>query len=218
MYIIFISVTDAPKERLDKLRICTLHFSDDLICDYTKRRILKEFAIPNVNLPIEIHEEPCCNDNNPTEFAISNINAAIEINTEPNNSTNKNLTVQITENVRCESNLLPIHEEVTVAEEIGRKEAITNPTQIMKKNIRNMKKLLHKKKKYIHLQRKKIKELRHKNKWEDLTDDLPKMQKIFMEIVLKNLHCAPEVCFLCILMIILKLYIFCYIVHKSNYF
>lgn len=93
MYIIFISVTDAPKERLDKLRICTLHFSDDLICDYTKRRILKEFAIPNVNLPIEIHEEPCCNNNNPTEFAISNINAAIEINIEPNNSTNKNLTV-----------------------------------------------------------------------------------------------------------------------------
>lgn len=205
MYIIFISVTDAPKERLDKLRICTLHFSDDLICDYTKRRILKEFAIPNVNLPIEI--EPCCN-NNPTEFAISHINATIEINTEPNNSINENLTVQITENVRCESNLLPIHEEVIVAEEIRRREPTTHPIQIMKKNIRNMKKLLHKKKKYIHLQRKKIKELRHKNKWEDLSDDLPKMQKIFMEMVFKNLHCAPEVCFLCILMIILKLYIF----------
>ncbi|XP_039305458.1 uncharacterized protein LOC120357831 [Solenopsis invicta] len=184
-----IDLINASKKRLDKLRICTLHFSDDLICDYTKRRILKEFAIPNTNLSLEINEEPCNNNNNLEEFAVSNTNATIEID-EPCNS---NYNVQITENVRCESNLMPIDE--VAEEETQRKEPTTQyPKQLIKKNIRNMQKLLHKKKKYIHLQRKKIKQLRHKNKWENLTADLSNTQRIFMEMIIKNLHCAPEVC------------------------
>lgn len=85
---------------MDKLRICTLHFSDDLICDYTKRRILKEIAVPNINIPNinisvintpdinvpEIHEQPCC-------------------------SYKENPNVQIAKNVGCKSNLIPIFEE-----------------------------------------------------------------------------------------------------------
>lgn len=201
MYIIFTSVTDAPKERLDKLRICTLHFSDDLICDYTKRRILKEIAVPNINIPNinilvinnpdnnvpEIHEQPCC-------------------------SYEENPNVQIAKNVGCESNLIPIFGEV---EEIQEEEKNYNTIEetreirgekrnysamsyqsIMKNKLRKMQKQLYKKRKYIHLQRKKMKELCNKNKWEDLMKDLTNTQRIFMEIILKNLHCAPEVCYL----------------------
>ncbi|XP_071577584.1 uncharacterized protein [Temnothorax nylanderi] len=193
-----IDLIDAPKQRLDKLRICTLHFSDDLICDYTKRRILKEIAVPNINIPNiniavintpdinvpEIHKQPCCNyEENPN--------------------------VQIAKNVGCESNLIPIFEET---EEIQEEEINYNPIEetreirgekrnysamksyknVMKKKLRKMQKQLYKKRKYIQLQRKKMKELCNKNKWEDLIKDLASTQRIFMEIILKNLHRAPE--------------------------
>ncbi|XP_077279142.1 uncharacterized protein LOC143906761 isoform X1 [Temnothorax americanus] len=186
-----IDLIDAPKQRLDKLRICTLHFSDDLICDYTKRRILKEIAVPNINIAAidtdinvpEIHEQPCCNyEENPN--------------------------VQIAKNVGCESNLIPILEET---EEIQEEEisntiketreiqgekrnysAMKSFENIMKKKLRKTQKQLYKKRKYIQLQRKKMKELCNKNKWEDLMKDVTSTQKIFMEIILKNLHCKPE--------------------------
>ncbi|XP_077279144.1 uncharacterized protein LOC143906761 isoform X3 [Temnothorax americanus] len=187
-----IDLIDAPKQRLDKLRICTLHFSDDLICDYTKRRILKEIAVPNINIAAidtdinvpEIHEQPCCNyEENPN--------------------------VQIAKNVGCESNLIPILEET---EEIQEEEisntiketreiqgekrnysAMKSFENIMKKKLRKTQKQLYKKRKYIQLQRKKMKELCNKNKWEDLMKDVTSTQKIFMEIILKNLHCKPEI-------------------------
>lgn len=201
MYKICTFVTDAPKQRLDKLRICTLHFSDDLICDYTKRRILKEIAVPNINIP--------------------NINIAVvntpDINVpdiqQPCCSYEENPNVQIAKNVGCESNLIPIFEE---REEIQEEEincntieetreirgekrnysAIKSSENIMKKKLRRLQKQLYKKRKYIQLQRKKTKELCNENKWEDLMKDVTSTQRIFMEMILNNLHCKPEVCHL----------------------
>ncbi|XP_025155719.1 THAP domain-containing protein 1-like [Harpegnathos saltator] len=45
------------REILDKLRICTIHFSDDSIYNYTQRRILKSNAIPSLYLPSEINDD-----------------------------------------------------------------------------------------------------------------------------------------------------------------
>lgn len=140
---------------------------------------------PDINVP-EIHEQPYC-------------------------SYKENPNVQIAKNVGCKSNLIPIFEEPEeIQEEINyntieetretrgekRNYSAMSYENIKKEKLRKMQKQLYKKRKYIQLQRKKIKELCNKNKWEDVMKDLTSTQRIFMEIILKNLHCAPEVYYL----------------------
>lgn len=52
-----IFVIGVDKQTLDKLRICSEHFSEDMVLTYTSRRVLKDCARPVLNLPVDILEE-----------------------------------------------------------------------------------------------------------------------------------------------------------------
>lgn len=143
----------------------------------TKRRILKPDAIPSINLVTEIET------NLETETNVNDIN--IDINTNDITSycaTTSNISNIAMENVQCIPNSIPI---------LNKDEEKT--TQL-RRTIRGLKKSLSKKKKIIkkHTREKKI--LRRGNKWNNITKDLTKSQKIFFDIIEKNLKRAPEVC------------------------
>lgn len=159
----------------------------------TKRRILKPDAIPSINLVTETESNQIVTENNvipeietnlETETNVNDIN--IDINTNDITSycaTTSNISNIAMENVQCIPNSIPILY----------KDEQEKTTQL-RRTIRGLKKSLSKKKKIIkkHTREKKI--LRRGNKWNNITKDLTKSQKIFFDIIEKNLKRAPEVC------------------------
>lgn len=158
----------------------------------TKRRILKPDAIPSINLVTETESNqivtenviPEIETNLETETNVNDIN--IDINTNDITSycaTTSNISNIAMENVQCIPNSIPILN----------KDEQEKTTQL-RRTIRGFKKSLSKKKKIIkkHTREKKI--LRRGNKWNNITKDLTKSQKIFFDIIEKNLKRAPEVC------------------------
>lgn len=186
-------VIGAPSKTLNKLRICTLHFTDDMICSYTQKRVLKDNAFPTINVP--------------TYVSVIDQSKA-STSTEPTH-------VVSAENISCESDLLQCpreeetvrEEETTRAEEIIQEKENTEENVLqtrratvrpatLSKEIRNLKKLLHKKKKHIKMQGARIRELRRDNKWDEIIKDAGNIQKVFFDMIKNNLYCAPQVCFL----------------------
>lgn len=156
----------------------------------TKRRILKPDAIPSINLVTEIESNqivtenviPEIETNLETETNVNDINIDITTN-DITSYTTSNISNIAMENVQCIPNSIPILN----------KDEQEKTTQL-RRTIRGIKKSLSKKKKIIkkHTREKKI--LRRGNKWNNITKDLTKSQKIFFDIIEKNLKRAPEVC------------------------
>lgn len=156
----------------------------------TKRRILKPDAIPSINLVTETESNEIVTENVIPEIETNletetNVNdITIDINTNDITSycaTTSNISNIAMENVQCIPNSIPI---------LNKDEKTTQ----LRRTIRGLKKSLSKKKKIIkkHTREKKI--LRRGNKWNNITKDLTKSQKIFFDIIEKNLKRAPEVC------------------------
>ncbi|XP_025157200.1 THAP domain-containing protein 1-like [Harpegnathos saltator] len=94
------------RERLDKLRICTIHFSDDSIYNYTQRRILKSNAIPSLYLPSEINDD----SEEPRIIMNTSFIPNVECNVPTKNDTNVTycnfIDNNLTENNVIDSNLI----------------------------------------------------------------------------------------------------------------
>ncbi|XP_032676150.1 uncharacterized protein LOC116846447 [Odontomachus brunneus] len=172
-WLIAIHKTDligAPKETLAKLRICTEHFSEDMVLPYGRSRRLTDNAVPNLNLPLDIVEH--VNDN-----VVVNVNFDEHVN--------------LVENVPDNSDFVPL--PIVMGEEDIRPERRDH--RMLRRKLRTQQKMLHKKKRIIYNQRQEINRLRRGNKWEDATKDMSTIQKIFLEMLTTNLKCAPQVCF-----------------------
>lgn len=202
-----LDLIDAPKETVNKLKICTLHFSDDMICTYTRRRVLKDSAIPVLYLPNDDEElrDPVINEN-VIETIDNDVPQDVEVNSNLNidstsvshlyvDNSNENVKSNINNNIEhvdnsAKSNLLSDSQCATVG---SSSKISTQSSHNFKKTVKNLKTLLRKKKKYIQSQKKKIKELRQGNMWDDLTTQLTDAQRIFFEVIRQNLKSKPEV-------------------------
>jgi len=105
IYEIFLYVTDAPKEILEELRICTIHFPEDMIYKDTPRRVLKN-DVPTKYL---VHAE-AINQSNIASTSKNNDFISCE------NATNSELIYE--ENVQCNSNFTPVFQSVHKKEAI----------------------------------------------------------------------------------------------------
>lgn len=159
---------------MDKLRICTEHFSEEMIITYTSRRCLKDCAIPTLHLPLELNSILAQDSASTTSGTIADTEIL-------NVQNNPDLEPVI---VHQEDNLQQVKHVTSVR---------TNERYVQK--LRRVQKLLYKKKIIIQEQRQKINKLRHGNTWEKVTADLSGVQKIFFETMSKNLKSAPQVHF-----------------------
>lgn len=202
-------VTDAPRELVNKLKICTLHFSEDMICTYSQRRVLKDSAIPVLYLPNDNEEprDPVINeniietnvvDNNVPQnevlnnLDIDNIVPCLYANNNNRNVDNSNTNINIQNSVNINSANSNLLSDFQCA--VGSSSKIsTQSSHNFKKTIKNLKTLLRKKKKYIRSQSRKIKELHQGNMWDDLTTHMTESQRIFFEVIRHNLKSKPEV-------------------------
>ncbi|XP_071575177.1 uncharacterized protein [Temnothorax nylanderi] len=159
---------------LEELRICTLHFPDHMILVDTKRRVLKNDAIPSMHLSDKIET----------------VNINININSNNNdimscNASNSKINETV-ENVQCNPNSISLNSKDKVLE--------------LQKNMRRIKKSIYKKNRIIEKQRREKKNLQ-RNKWKNITTDLTKYQKIFFDMIEKNLKRASGVCLFKILLL-----------------
>lgn len=171
---------------MTKLRICTEHFSEDMIKSYGVRRNLIENAIPNKNLPLDD------NDNNN-----DNTNDNIEVeNIENNESSNLPNNDNSNENSQNNQNLNYVNENVS-SDNVQNKENLASTS--MKRNPlvtaikRRYIKQLNKKKAAVKKLKKIIKQQR-KNNWEDITKNMNNTQRIFLEMILRNRKYKSQVC------------------------
>jgi len=44
----------APRHKLNKFRICGIHFPEDMLIPYTPKRCLKENPLPSLYLPVQV--------------------------------------------------------------------------------------------------------------------------------------------------------------------
>lgn len=168
--IMVLYVTDAPREAKAKLRICGLHFSEEMVLPSGPRRRLIDNAMPTLHLP--------------------NVNIA-----EDNASTNVTETgaiaaLQASEDVGCNSMFEPDNcseGQKVINVILNRPE---NVRQIRGK-IRRYQKALYKKKSRI----KKLKKQKAANTtWDNITAEMTGVQKTFFEMISQNFHHAPQVC------------------------
>jgi len=47
-------VTGAPRHKLNKLRVCGIHFPEDILIPFTPKRRLKENALPSLYLSLQL--------------------------------------------------------------------------------------------------------------------------------------------------------------------
>ncbi|XP_039302749.1 metacaspase-2-like [Solenopsis invicta] len=176
---------------------------------YTKRRVLKPDAIPalainsiieteTVNANAEIINIDINNDNCAMSYSnVSNVNNVNSINNVSNvsninnisnvsninnisnvsnvnnsNVNNTNVSNVAMENVQCIPNFMPILKKSIDHEEV----------RYLKNDIRRLKKHVNKKKKLIEKHAREKKKSRT-NKWDSITEDLTKSQKIFFDII-----------------------------------
>jgi len=188
---------------LNKLRICGIHFPEDMLIPYTPKRRLRENALPSLYLPLQVD---IAQDSANT---ISNANIDNSENVEWNPDLSI-LPVQ-EDNQLVQEETQHIQEKNQSTKEENQPQPIIHTKSIynsdihhLRNKLRHVKKMLHKKKAVIKKQRGQLNKLRHENKWEKITEDLPAVQRIFFEILSSNLHCAPQVC----LKIFLKFFLF----------
>ncbi|XP_011701019.1 PREDICTED: uncharacterized protein LOC105457827, partial [Wasmannia auropunctata] len=185
---------DASEKVLKELRICTLHFPEHMIFAHTKRRILKNDAIPSMHLSNDIED---INTNiNLDSYTNNNINSDINLDSTNNSimpyisASTSSVNNEAVENVERYSNFISIEKskDKEVKEQKSQQEQKVLQSQI---KTRRLKKCIYKKKKIIDILKQK-KNLYRGNKWSIITADLTKSQKIFFDIIEKNLKREPK--------------------------
>lgn len=183
-----IFVIGVDKQTLDKLRICSEHFSEDMVLTYTSRRVLKDCARPVLNLPVDILQENVNMD-------IEEISENVQSNPDLESMSTMSHEVSVSKSVNEES----VHEE-----DQGSRNQVVDRVQLIKstpdatlchlrKKVRLLQKRMHKQKKSSQKKRQEIRRLRSENKWEEITADLSGAQKIFLETINANLYSKPQV-------------------------
>lgn len=176
--------TDAPKEVLAKLRICTEHFSEDMVKPYGPSRRLKDNAMPTLHL-FQVNEGNSSN-------ILDNLNIITPLDISG--------SLETSESVQSNSDFLPqpsdiYGEEHNYVQQVVNVEPVYMPNvHRLRDKLRRIQKQLYKKKRIIRKQRQQIKKEAHKTKWENLTEDLSGMQKTFIEMITANFSSLPQVC------------------------
>ncbi|XP_067212208.1 uncharacterized protein [Linepithema humile] len=130
------------KQTLDKLRICSEHFSEDMVLTYTSRRVLKDCARPVLNLPVDILQE---NVNMDIEEILENVQS----NPDLESMSTMSQEVSVSKSMNEES----VHEE-----DQGSRNKVVDRVQLIKstpdatlchlrKKVRVLQKRMHKQKK-----------------------------------------------------------------------
>lgn len=170
--VLYLFVTGASRQVLDNLKICSIHFPEDMLIPYASQRRLKECALPTLYLPLEI------------DIAQDNVNTIFN-----------NVNIDNLENEHNPDLSMPsIQEEISPENQVIHIKSV-NTLRIhdIRNKLRRVKKMLSKKKKIIQKQREKINRLHRRNKWEEITKDLSAVQRIFFDMLSANLYCAPQV-------------------------
>lgn len=180
---------------MDKLRICTEHFPEEMITTYTSRRCLKDCAIPTLHLPLELNSILAQDSASITSGTIADVE--LDPILAQNSASIISGTIADTEILNVQNNpdleSVIVHQEDNLQQVKHVTSVRTNERYIQK--LRRVQKLLYKKKIIIQEQRQKINKLRRGNTWEKVTADLSGVQKIFFETMSKNLKSAPQVHF-----------------------
>lgn len=174
MYEIKLFVTGATKETLTKLRICTQHFSEDMIMSYASTRRLKDDALPTLHLP-----------NNVTD----------------DNSVINDYDVSM-ENVEENSNVVQLRNEEEQQEQQQKEEEKQQEKQ-QRRNMKQEAKIMHQRIKVKRLRnklyeqriahQKSTKKSLKKNAWEDLIHNSSGIKKNFLEMIAANFNSLPQV-------------------------
>ncbi|XP_011701335.1 PREDICTED: THAP domain-containing protein 1-like, partial [Wasmannia auropunctata] len=193
---------NASLQTLNNLRICTLHFTDDCIVSYAARRILKDWALPSLQLPFIITEQDRASTSSNIIFNLENIDVQ-------NNSTPQVLSTVIEQDRANIINLENIdiqHNPIvmSVPKQINANKSMQLASQCKQLNVqssvsiqirqklRQVKKQLYKKKIQIYKQRKQINKLRKRDKWEEVVTDFSSAQRTFLDMIKTNLKRKPE--------------------------
>ncbi|XP_036147884.1 putative uncharacterized protein DDB_G0286901 [Monomorium pharaonis] len=174
----------SSKEVLAKLRICTEHFSEDIIKPYGMKRNLIDNAMPNRNLP-QFNNNTLENNENNTNLPHFNNNIL-----EKNDNANSLHLLNNFDDSNCnfDTNLqnLNIINENMYVENVQDKVNLTITSRIQRtvqqnrlQTIRRLKKNLYMKKIKLKRLQQKLKKLRCENTWENITENMTKTQKIF---------------------------------------
>lgn len=179
---------------MDKLRICTEHFPEEMIATYTSRRCLKDCAIPTLHLPQEldsilVQDSASITSGTIADIELNPILAQNSVGITPGTIADTDIL-----NVQDNPESVIVHQEDNLQQVKHITTVRTNERYVQK--LRRVQKLLYKKKIIIQEQRQKINKLRRGNTWEKVTADLSGVQKIFFETLSKNLKSAPQVHFL----------------------
>ncbi|XP_026829824.1 uncharacterized protein LOC113563032 [Ooceraea biroi] len=182
--------TDTSRETLAKLRICILHFSEDMIKPYGQKRYLRDHAIPMLHIPNTAADG--------ASTSSTEIGTVAVVESSENAGGNSNFPTTCGTEHQITITTVPA---VDVAN--------------LRRKIRRQKKLLYKRKNIINLhrqQKKKKKKTHRSDTWEEATTDLPQTQKLVLDMMYRNFHHASQVFtqVLCMLMIYEKEYSFIY--------
>jgi len=156
-------VIGAPRQELNKLRICGIHFPEDMLIPYTPKRRLRENALPSLYLSLQLD---IAQDSANT---ISNANIDNSENVEWNPDLSI-LPVQ-EDNQLVQEETQHIQEKNQSTKEENQPQPIIHTKSIynsdihhLRNKLRHVKKMLHKKKAVIKKQRGQLNKLRHENK------------------------------------------------------
>ncbi|XP_025990326.2 uncharacterized protein LOC113003752 [Solenopsis invicta] len=176
------NLINAPKDVTAKLRICALHFPEEMIKPYGQKRCLKDNAMPIL-------------------FLNSNIVAdGANISFTDNGTI---ATLQPSDDVEGNSDFVPVAststaEEVQLTDKIKymniTKDIVPRRITQLQAKVRRYRKLLSKRNKTISKYKEKEKDIRRRRTWEDVNANLSGVQKTFFEMISRNFSHAPEVC------------------------
>lgn len=162
-------VTDAPWEAKAKLRICGLHFCEEMVVQSGQRRRLKDNAMPILHL---LNADVA--DNASISFTGTGAIAAL----------------QSSQNVEANSLFEPGNcsegQQFNIV--LNRRESVRQ----LRNKIRRYQKALHKKRTTINKMKKRRAE--GTTVWDNITAEMTGVQKTFMEMIVRNFHHAPQVC------------------------
>lgn len=173
--ILYFVVTDITKEERAKLRICTLHFPDTMIMPYGQKRRLMHNAIPTLHLSKATIAEDCVS----TASADIDTIAALES----------------AENVEDNFNFAP-----AVCKPVNVHTIVTADVMRLREKVKRYRKRLNKKRSAQ--QARKLRRQNHVCKkqqetWDNITANLPSIQRIFLDMIHSNFKRAPQVCEYC---------------------
>ncbi|XP_071578828.1 uncharacterized protein [Temnothorax nylanderi] len=165
------NMIDAPQEVKAKLRICGLHFCEDMIVSYGQKRRLKDNAMPTLHL--------------------SHANIAVDSAVASTSSAAIDTALHTSHNVISESDFEP-----QTSREVQPVKINVNTVHVrhLRQKVQRYRKMLYKRNLVIRKNREKKRHAGSINTWDSITTEISGIQKTFMEMIFQNFRHAPQVC------------------------